>query len=113
MGAITCLNCGMHVSEQIRRCPKCDNHLDQQTDGSTVTIDIAHHGEKVRDALRKLEAHIKETKCGVAQYLKIIVGTGAIRDAALARIMDYERRRVIITHRLEGDNAGAILVTLK
>ncbi len=113
MATIICLNCGMQVPVDIRRCPKCDNHLDRQTDGSTITIDIAHHGEKVRDALRKLEAHIKETKRGVAQNLKIIVGTGTIRDAALARIMDYERRRVIITHRLEGENAGAILVKLK
>ncbi len=113
MATIICLNCGMQVPIDIRRCPKCDNQLDQQTDGSTVTVDIAHHGEKVRDALRKLQKHIKETKHGVAQNLKIIVGTGAIRDAALARIMDYERRRVIVTHRLEGDNAGAILVKLK
>ncbi len=113
MATIICLNCGMQVPVDIRRCPKCDNQLDRQTDGSTITIDIAHHGEKVRDALRKLEAHIKETKRGVAQNLKIIVGTGTIRDAALARIMDYERRRVIITHSLEGENAGAILVKLK
>jgi hypothetical protein len=103
----------MQVPGDIRRCPKCDNQLDRQTDGSTVTIDIAHHGERVSDALRKLERDIKEAKKGVAANLRLIVGSGAIRDAVLARLMDYESRGVIITHRLEGENAGAILVVLK
>ncbi len=103
----------MQVANDIRRCPKCDNHLDRQTDGSTVTIDIAHHGERVRDALKKLERDIKETKKGVAANLRLIVGSGAIRDAVLARLMDYERRGVIIAHQPEGENAGAILVALK
>ena len=56
---VVCLDCGMQVPDDIRRCPKCDNQLDRQTDGSTVTIDIAHHGERVSDALRKLERDIK------------------------------------------------------
>ena len=110
---VVCLDCGMQVRQDIRRCPKCDNQLDQQTDGSTVTIDIAHQGERIRDALRKLESHIKETKRGVAQYLRIVVGSGAIREAALARMMDLERRRVIISHQLDRDNSGAISVKLK
>ena len=110
---ITCLDCGMQVPDDIRRCPKCDNQLDRQSDGSTVTIDIAHHGERVADALRKLDRDIKETKKGVAANLRLIVGSGSIRDAVLARLTDYERRGVIITHQLEGKNAGAILVVLK
>ena len=110
---ITCLDCGMQVPDDIRRCPKCDNQLDRQTDGSTVTIDIAHHGERITDALRKLDRDIKETKKGIAANLRLIVGSGAIRDAVLARLMDYERRGVIITHQLEGKNAGAIMVVLK
>ncbi len=110
---ITCLDCGMQIPDDIRRCPKCDNQLDRQTDGSTVTIDIAHHGERVTDALRKLDRDIKETKKGVASNLRLIVGSGSIRDAVRARLMDYERRGVIINHQLEGKNAGAILVVLK
>lgn len=110
---IVCLDCGMQVPDDIRRCPKCDNRLDRQTDGSTITIDIAHHGERVRDALRKLERDIKETKKGVAANLRLIVGSGSIRDVVLARLIDYESRGVIITHQLEGENAGAILVVLK
>lgn len=103
----------MLVDTETRHCPKCDNRLDQQTDGSTTTIDIAHHGERVRDALRKLDAEIKLTKRGVAAHLRIVVGSGAIREAVLARLMDLEYRKVIISHGLEEGNAGAILVKLK
>ncbi len=103
----------METSRDIRHCPKCDNQLDEQTDGSTVTVDIAHHGEKVRDALRKLERDLKETKSGIAGNLRLVVGSGSIRDAVLARLADYERRGVIIQYDLEGANAGAVLVRLK
>jgi hypothetical protein len=109
----TCLDCGMLTGSDIRFCPKCDNPLDQQTDGSTETIDIAHHGETVRDALQKLEAEIKLVKHGVTAYLRVVVGSGAIREAVLARLMDLEYRKVVIKHELEGGNAGAILVQLK
>ena len=111
--AITCLTCGMLTAPDIRHCPKCDNRLDQQTDGSTVTIDIAHHGERVRDALQKLDSHIKLAKRGVVAYIRIIVGSGAIRDAVLSRLMDLEYRKVIVSHELEDNNSGAILVLLK
>ncbi len=113
MGTTSCLNCGMLVHDGVRRCPKCDNPLDRQTDGSTVTIDIAHQGERVHEALRELETAIKETRRGMAKNLRVIIGSGAIRDAVIARVADYERRQVIISHQLEGNNAGAIIVRLK
>lgn len=113
MKNVTCLNCGMTLSSQERRCPKCDNRLDQQTDGSTVTVDIAHHGERVRDALQKMNRSIKEAKGGVAQYLRLIVGSGVIREEVMMSLRDLEQRRVIIQFDLEGQNSGAYLVKLK
>jgi len=103
----------MLTGSDIRHCPKCDNQLDQQTDGSTMTVDIAHHGERVRDALQKLDSQIKLAKRGVSAYLRVVVGSGSIREAVLARLLDLEYRKVIVTHELEGENAGAILVQLK
>jgi hypothetical protein len=103
----------MFTGYDIRRCPKCDNQLDLQTDGSTITIDIAHHGERVRDALHKLESQTKLAKRGVTAYLRIVVGSGVIREAVLSRLMDLEYRGVIMSHELEQDNAGSILVQLK
>lgn len=103
----------MEVSAHERRCPKCDNRIDLQTDGSTVTIDIAHNGERVRDALSKLKSAIKQTRSGVAQNLRVIVGTGVIREEAMTELIAMEHRKTIKTFDLEGNNSGAILIRLK
>ena len=113
MENIICLNCGMTTSDRERRCPKCDNRLDLQTDGSTISVDIAHHGERVHEALNKLQKELKFARTGIAQYLRLIVGTGVIRDEAMATLADLERRKVILRFDLEHENSGAILVKLK
>ena len=48
----------MSVSETMRYCPKYDNGVNLQHDGSAITVDIAHQGELVREALRKMESEI-------------------------------------------------------
>lgn len=108
-----CLNCGMIVDTRSRHCPKCDNRLDAQTDGSTITCDIAHQGERVSDALRKMQSAIAGVKAGVAQYLRLIVGSGVIREEVMASLADMERRGIIIRWELEQNNKGAIRVKLK
>ena len=50
MAARVCLSCGMTLSETVKVCPKCDSELDNQTDGSIITVDIAHNGEKPHQA---------------------------------------------------------------
>ncbi len=103
----------MAVGERERRCPKCDNRLDLQTDGSTISVDIAHQGERVHDALKKLHREIKSAKVGVAQYLRLVVGTGVIREEAMRTLQDLEQRKVIIRFDLENENSGAIVAKLK
>jgi len=39
-----CLNCGMSVNAAMSFCLKCDNALNLQHDGSTITVDIAYQG---------------------------------------------------------------------
>jgi|TARA_B110000977_G_scaffold30657_2_gene40345 hypothetical protein len=109
----TCLNCGMRINSGARRCPKCDNHLDEQTDGSTVTVDIAHNGERVHEALRRLHDQVEAENRGVAQYIRFIVGSGVIREEAMMSLEDLERRGVIVHQEMERGNGGAILVKLK
>jgi len=113
MNSQICLNCGMRVDAQARLCPKCDNHLDEQTDGSTVTVDIAHNGERVHEAVKKLRSRLKEARAGVTQNIRFVVGSGLIREEALSMLADMQRRGVIIDQRVEPGNAGAILVKLK
>ena len=103
----------MTVGDRERRCPKCDNRLDLQTDGSTVGVDIAHQGERVHEALKKLRVEVKSAKAGVAQYLRLVVGTGVIREEAMRTLQDMEHRKFIIRFDLENENSGAILVKLK
>ena len=103
----------MRIDSEVRRCPKCDNQLDEQTDGSTVTVDIAHNGERVHEALRKMHDLIEAANRGVTQYIRFIVGSGIIKEEAMMSQEALERRKVIVRQEIERGNSGAILVKLK
>ena len=68
----TCLVCGMDVVATADRCPKCDNDLRSQHDGSTFTIDIAHQGESVSEALKKMQGEIDLARQDVVMRLSLI-----------------------------------------
>jgi hypothetical protein len=109
----SCLVCGMSTSEEMRFCPKCDNPLDLQHDGSTITVDIAHQGERVSEALQKMHAEINSAKKGVAMRLRLVVGSGLIREEVLLALRDLKFRGDIVEFDSETNNAGAVLVRLK
>lgn len=109
----SCLNCGMHVSEDTQTCPKCDNALDLQHDGSTITVDIAHGGERVSEALQKMQHEIDAARSGIAMRLRLVVGSGLIRDEVLLRLRDLVFRGDIKDFEPESNNAGAVLIRLK
>ena len=94
-------------------CPKCDNRLDLQTDGSTVTIDIAHQGERVSDAMERLHREVSGARAETARHLRLVVGSGMIRKAAQSELADLEKRGGVLSFAFDGDNKGAILVKLK
>ncbi|XOV86181.1 MAG: hypothetical protein ACFHX7_14570 [Pseudomonadota bacterium] len=108
-----CLVCGMRVHPDARTCPKCDNALDSQHDGSTLTVDIAHQGERIDDALRKMNREIMLAKRGVAMQLRLVVGSGLIREAVISALADLEFRGDVRDFATEPHNAGAVLVRLK
>ena len=109
----TCLVCGMDVVATANRCPKCDNDLRSQHDGSTFTIDIAHQGENVSEALKKMQGEIDLARQDVVMRIRLVVGSGMIRDEAMLYLRDLEHRGEIKDFDLELNNAGAILVRLK
>ena len=86
----TCLECGMSVSEETPHCPKCDNPLNLQHDGSTFTIDIAHQGERVNEALQKMQSEIDLARKGVSKNIRLVVGSGLIRDEVLLVLRDLK-----------------------
>ena len=92
MGHRTCLACGMNVIATMDRCPKCDNDLRSQHDGSTFTVDIAHQGERVSEALRKMQSEIDLAKQSTVMRIRLVVGSGMIRDEAMIYLRDLEHR---------------------
>jgi len=108
-----CLDCGMSVSEAMHHCPKCDNALKLQHDDSTVTVDIAHRGERVSEALQLMQSEIDLARKGVAKCIRLVVGSGLIRDEVLLALRDLKFRGDIMGFEPESFNAGAVLVRLK
>ena len=108
-----CLNCGMSVSEMMQHCPKCDNDLIAQHDGSTITVDIAHKGESINEALRKMQFEVALARKEAAMCMRLIVGSGLIREEVMLALRDFEYRGEIKGFKLEPKNAGAVLITLK
>jgi len=113
MMEISCLACGMRVDDSVRHCPKCDNDLSLQHDGSTITVDIAHQGERVHEALQKVQAEIDRASKGTAQRLRLIVGSGRIREEVLLELGTLKFRGDIRDFESESANPGAVLVRLK
>ena len=107
-----CLNCGMRVGNR-RVCPKCDEVIAEQTDNSTRTADIAHHGETRVEAVAKLHREIAAAVNGPTRYLRLIVGTGLIRDEIGAELEACVRLGKIRSYRLDDPNPGAFLVETK
>jgi hypothetical protein len=117
-----CLLCGMlHVvslpdfeeraSQQC--CDKCDSPLFGQSDGSTLTVDIAHHRETVAQALQKLESALTAGWHGYAGQVRLIVGGGAIREAVLAELYFQQSKNRILSFIEEGGNRGSLLVRIR
>lgn len=110
---VICLDCGMSLDSGIQFCPKCDNDLGQQHDGSTVTVDIAHSGETVREALQKMQNEVGFARTGSAKNIRLVVGSGLIRNEVLLTLGDMKFRGDVKEFDLESPNVGAVLVTLK
>jgi hypothetical protein len=94
-------------------CDKCDSALFRQSDGSTLSVDIAHQRETVTQALQKLESALTDGWHGYAAQLRLIVGGGAIREAVLAELYFQQSRSRIVSFVEEGGNRGAIRVKIR
>jgi hypothetical protein len=121
-GKRECLHCGMlHLvslpdfEEQASQqyCDKCDSPLFGQSDGSTLTVDIAHHRETVAQALQKLESALTDAWHGYTSQVRLIVGGGAIREAVLAELHFKQSKKRIVSVIEEGGNRGSVLVRIR
>ena len=103
----------MAIDVRTVQCPKCDNNLELQTDGSTLALDISHNRESVYEALKKMEEAIDLAKKSSTQFLKLIVGGGLIREEVSLALIAVERRLEIKSFQRDNRNAGVIIVQLK
>lgn len=116
-----CLSCGMQHQEaapdiadraQDPVCIKCDSPMFSLSDGSTLTVDIAHHHETVVKALDKFELVLNQVwQQSHAENLRLIVGGGLIRDAVLAELFFKKSRGTVLDYSEE--NRGAVLIRIR
>ena len=108
-----CLDCGFILAAADEFCPKCDSQIAGQTDGSTVTIDIAHSKQRIHEALEQLRAAVSMHERMSTQFLRVIVGGDRIRRAAMHELQQLRSRGLILQFGHEDKNRGAVIVVLK
>jgi len=89
-----CWNCGFPVDlALVAVCPKCGEDVRLEASGQVVDVDVAHDGEAVADALRKLEAAVDRAVLGFARGIKVIHGhgSGGRRGAIAPAVKDWLR----------------------
>lgn len=92
-------------------CAKCDSELMAQGDGTTLTVDIAHHHETVLQALGKFEDALNRVWRSHGSRLRLVVGGGLIREAVLAEL--YFKRSQGVVLDFSEENRGAVLVKIR
>lgn len=75
---LTCPVCGMRQTDARETCClKCDTPLRVQRDQPLLVVDIAHQGEDVEQARRKLFAAIDASRASRRVGVKVIHGHGS------------------------------------
>ncbi len=108
-----CLECSFPVAESDKVCPKCDAPLAGQTDGSTVTIDIAHRKQRIPQAIEQLQSSVALHQRNTTQFLRVIVGGDRIRNAAMMELRSMQNQGLIVQFGQDDRNPGAMIVMLK
>jgi len=117
-----CLNCGMQLAQSsidlenlppALSCPKCDENVYLQTDGSCLTRDIAHNRETIERALDKLDECLVAAWSAYAAEVRVIVGGGRIREQILGQLQYYRDQGRVIDYSEDSPNYGAILIRIR
>jgi hypothetical protein len=118
-----CLFCGMSQRIEVpdindrtlpstaRACIKCDSNLMEQSDGSSMTVDIAHQHETVRQAMAKVETELSRAWESYVGQLRLIVGGGLIREAVLAELHFKLSQGIVLS--VSEENRGAVLIRIR
>lgn len=109
---VNCANCGMTFNISAGRCPKCDTRPFSENRKATLTLDIAHQGQRLHEALEEFEEALELAREQGYGYLRLIVGSGKI-NRELAKDLDTAMWRGLIKdYRHEDPNKGAYLIRM-
>lgn len=111
---MNCPSCGFPLKQKDspRYCPKCDLDLVKEKAKRSMVVDVAHGGESVAEACRKLELAVNECLWDGHPKLKVIHGYGSqgrrglIRERVLREMEGYAKR-LGCELREDGQNEGA------
>lgn len=125
-----CPDCGMLVDPGRPVCPKCDAPLvaepasrgrrkhrgkrgrNYHEHHEVFERDIAHSGETVDEAMRKLIVAVDDAIELGEEVLRLVVGHGEIGEEARMRLGQLRREGMISEWRNDGANTGALIVEL-
>ncbi len=109
---VRCSQCGMLYDISTGRCPKCDTPPYQENRRATLTVDIAHHGQRMHDAIEQFEEALQQARDQGYGYLRLIVGSGKINKELALDLETARWRGLIKSYQYDDPNLGAYLVKL-
>ena len=111
-GRVTCAACGMIYNLGSGRCPKCDTQPFSENRRATLTVDIAHQGQRVHEALEEFAEALEMAREQGYGYLRLIVGSGKINQELALDLDTAIWRGLIKDYQYEDPNQGVYLVRL-
>ena len=108
-----CQFCGMSLFNTSKTCPKCDSILEDQYHPTTLTVDVAHNKETVKQAIDKLYQLFARNQIMKHRQIRIIVGSKMIREEVINELEALKRGKTIFDFGIDGKNSGALLIRMR
>ena len=109
---VLCQFCGMSLFNSSKTCPKCDSAIENQFQPSTLTVDVAHNKETVKQALIKLHRVLKKNEVMKHRQIRVIVGSKIIRTEVIKELKTLKRQKAIFGFKTDGENSGALVIRM-
>ena len=110
---ILCQFCGMSLFSASKTCPKCDSDIESQYHSTTLTVDVAHNKETVKQAIDKVYQVIEKNQIMKHRQIRIIVGSKKIREEVMNELEALKRGKAIFDFGMDGKNSGAFLIRME
>ena len=110
---VLCQFCGMSLFNTSKTCPKCDSEIEDQYNSNTLTVDVAHNKETVKQAIDKLYQVIERNQIMKHRQIRIIVGSKMIKEEVMNELEALKRAKAILDFGMDAKNSAAILIRLE